>query len=53
VLGVLGRREVGTTTDEDAEHGRSELPQRAVAQFVLHSMTVGGVERNGLISSHS
>jgi len=47
--GVLGRREVNSTTDEDAGDSRNELPQ----QRFVHSVTVGGAARNGRSSSHS
>ena len=49
--GVLGRREVGTATDEDAQHPGDELPQLDLVhgQWV----TVGGAVRKGRTSSHS
>src|SRR5690606_12079023 len=48
---VLGRREVGAATDEDAEHLRDEVAQLVVVH--AHSVTVGGAARNGRTSNHS
>ena len=48
---VLGRREVGTATDEDAQDLRDELTQLDVVHG--HSVTVGGAVRKGRTSSHS
>ena len=48
---VLGRREVGTATDEDAQDLRDELTQLDVVHD--HSVTVGGSVRKGRTSSHS
>ena len=48
---VLGRREVGTATDEDAQDLRDELAQLDVVHG--HSVTVGGAVRKGRTSSHS
>jgi hypothetical protein len=47
--GVLGRREIGSATDEDPDDRGHQFPQR---RFV-HSVTVGASVRNGRISSHS
>ena len=49
--GVLGRREVGAATDEDAQDLRDELAQLDVVHG--HSVTVGGAVRKGRTSSHS
>ena len=35
--GVLGRREVGSATDEDPDHLRHQLPE----ECVVHSVAVG------------
>lgn len=56
--GVLGRREVGSATDEDTQHSGYEFPKQAAerlgaARLAGHSVTVGGAVRNGLSSSHS
>ena len=48
---VLGRREVCTATDEDAQDLRDELAQLDVVHG--HSVTVGGAVRKGRTSSHS
>ena len=48
---VLGRREVGAATDEDAQHLRDEPAQLDVVHG--QSVTVGGAVRNGRTSSHS
>ena len=48
---VLGRREVGAATDEDAQHLGDELAQLDVVHG--HSVTVGGAVRKGRTSSHS
>ncbi len=47
--GVLGRREVGSATDEDTDHRGHQLPQLRL----VHSVTVGGSARKGRTSSHS
>ena len=49
--GVLGRREVRTATDEDAQDLRDELAQLDVVHD--HSVMVGGAARKGRTSSHS
>ena len=49
--GVLGRREVGTATDEDAQDPWDELAQLDVVHG--HWVTVGGAVRKGRTSSHS
>ena len=49
--GVLGRREVGAATDEDAQDPGDELAQLDVVH--RHSVTVSGAVRNGRSSSHS
>ena len=49
--GVLGRREVSTATDEDAQDPRDERTQLDVVHG--HSVTVGGAVRKGRTSSHS
>ena len=51
--GVLGRREIGSATDEDTQDSGSELPQQLVVGLLAHSVTVGGSVRNGRTSSHS
>lgn len=47
----LGRREVCTAADEDAQDLRDELAQLDVVHD--HSVTVGGAPRKGRSSSHS
>ena len=49
--GVLGRREVGTATDEDAQDPWDELAELDLVHG--HSVTVGGSARKGRTSSHS
>ena len=49
--GVLGRREVRTTTDEDAQDPWDELAELDLVHG--HSATVGGAARKGRTSSHS
>ena len=49
--GVLGRREVGAATDEDAQDPRDELAQLDVVHG--HWVKVGGAARKGRTSSHS
>jgi hypothetical protein len=49
--GVLGRREVGSATDEDAQHLGDELAELDVAHD--QSVMVGGAARKGRSSSHS
>ena len=49
--GVLGRREICTATDEDAQYLWDELAQLDVVHG--HSVTVGGSARKGRTSSHS
>ena len=51
--GVLGRREVGSAADEDAEHARREAPEQDLVHRRGHSVMVGGSVRNGRTSSHS
>ena len=51
VIGVLGRREVGSATDEDAQDLRDELAELDIVHS--HSVKVGGGARNGRTSSHS
>ena len=48
---VLGRREVCSATDEDAQHLRDERTQLDLVH--RHSVTVGGSVMNGRSSSHS
>ena len=48
---VLGRREVRTATDEDAQDPGDELAQLDLVHG--HSVTVGGAVRKGRTSSHS
>ena len=48
---VLGRREVGAATDEDAQHPRDEPAELDVVHG--HSVTLGGAAMNGRTSSHS
>ena len=48
---VLGRREVCTATDEDAQDLWDELAQLDIVHG--HSVTVGGAARKGRTSSHS
>ena len=49
--GVLGRREVRSATDEDAQDPWDELAQLDVVHG--HWVTVGGAARKGRTSSHS
>jgi hypothetical protein len=49
--GILGRREVGTATDEDAQDPWDELAQLDLVHG--HSASVGGAARNGRTSNHS
>lgn len=49
--GVLGRREIRTATDEDAQHVGDELAQLDVVHD--YCVTVGGAVRKGRTSSHS
>src|SRR5205085_6371551 len=51
LYGVLGRREVRTATDEDAQDPWDELAQLDVIH--RHSVTVDGWVRKGRTSSHS
>ena len=48
---VLGRREVGSATDEDAQDPRDEPAELDVVH--RQSVTVGGSLMNGRTSSHS
>lgn len=41
LYGVLGRREVGSAADEDAEHARREAPEQEVIHWRGHSVMVG------------
>src|SRR5215471_6550262 len=51
LYGVLGRREVGTATAEDAQHMGNELTKLEVDR--RHCVTFGGSAMNGRSSNHS
>ena len=51
--GVLGRREICSAADEDAEHARSQTPKQGVVHDRFQSVMVGGSVRKGRSSSHS
>ncbi|CRK51467.1 hypothetical protein RHCRD62_30131 [Rhodococcus sp. RD6.2] len=51
--GILGRREVCSTSDEDPENLWREIPKQDLVHRKRHSVTVGGAVRKGRTSSHS
>lgn len=49
--GILGRCEIRSAADEDADHGGDERAQQSLVH--VYSVTVGGSDMNGRTSSHS
>lgn len=49
--GILGRREIRSAADEDADHRGDERAQQRLVH--VYSVTVGGSDMNGRTSSHS